>query len=514
MARKRKLEASTSADRSELRRLLEAAKADYWDDSLRLVIADWLEEHGGEADRARGEVIRLQLDESGGGPNWSVAVRRLRERHLREWVGPHRALFHRRIPECSRGLLAVSLPPEAWQSADGPPDEAWEWVETARPQKLTAALLPRFLTSNRMATVSVLDLTGLRTLTAPACTALAGLPPAVRRLRLPAVGARLADLGRQIRPGLEGLMVVGTDRLDQLAALFESERLAGLRSLGFHRWIGPEEMGRLTASPAMRGLRRLGLRGISPEDLSAVAGLMLRSLSVYEPAFRLDALARLSGSACASTLEELQLYGSSAPGRIRPLGLMPALPCLRRLALIDCSLDAAGVRELARGGLPAGMDQLDLAGNRIGAEGAAALTALPAGPRALRLAEGYLGDEGVARLAAWPGLSRVRFLDLSSNKIGGKGLLALAGSPHASSLEALDLTMNNTITGASFEALLDSPHGAKLRWLALPGNAAVANFVMALVARKPARLRELQMTGMSTSKLERLRTALPECAIG
>ena len=68
MARKRKLEASPSADRGELRRLLEAAKADYHDDGPRLGLADWLEEHGGEDDRARAEVIRLQLDTANGGP--------------------------------------------------------------------------------------------------------------------------------------------------------------------------------------------------------------------------------------------------------------------------------------------------------------------------------------------------------------------------------------------------------------------------------------------------------------
>ena len=58
MAKQHKLE-STGADRSELRRLLEAAKQDHWDDGPRLAIADWLEENGGESDKARAEVIRL-----------------------------------------------------------------------------------------------------------------------------------------------------------------------------------------------------------------------------------------------------------------------------------------------------------------------------------------------------------------------------------------------------------------------------------------------------------------------
>src|SRR5262249_52778498 len=82
-ARKRKLEPAPGADRRDRHRLLDAAKADHWDDGPRLALADWLEEHGGEAERARAEVIRLQLDTAGGGPDWSASVRRLREK----WVG-------------------------------------------------------------------------------------------------------------------------------------------------------------------------------------------------------------------------------------------------------------------------------------------------------------------------------------------------------------------------------------------------------------------------------------------
>ncbi|MBY0231864.1 MAG: hypothetical protein K2W96_21490 [Gemmataceae bacterium] len=61
------------------------------------------------------------------------------------------------------------------------------------------------------------------------------------------------------------------------------------------------------------------------------------------------------------------------------------------------------------------------------------------GLRRLALPHCNLGDEDAARLAAWPGLARLRVLDLSGNRIGPKGLLALADSPHAGSLEALML---------------------------------------------------------------------------
>src|SRR5262245_39832565 len=107
MAKKRKQEADPTADRSELRRLLEAAKADHYDDGPRLALADWLEEHGGEADRARAEVIRLQLDTDGGGPDWSLSVERLREKYVREWVGAGWERFSRKWPGCARGLLVA-----------------------------------------------------------------------------------------------------------------------------------------------------------------------------------------------------------------------------------------------------------------------------------------------------------------------------------------------------------------------------------------------------------------------
>src|SRR5262249_15508960 len=45
--------------RPELLALLQAVKQQPDDDSPRLVLADWLEEYGDEADRARAEFVRL-----------------------------------------------------------------------------------------------------------------------------------------------------------------------------------------------------------------------------------------------------------------------------------------------------------------------------------------------------------------------------------------------------------------------------------------------------------------------
>src|SRR5215510_143298 len=101
MAKKRKLEASPSANRGEMLGLLAAAKADPYADGPRLALADWLEEHGGEGDRA--EVVRLQLDAEAGGPPWGRSVERLRQRHVQEWLGAHRGLFRGARPRTRRG---------------------------------------------------------------------------------------------------------------------------------------------------------------------------------------------------------------------------------------------------------------------------------------------------------------------------------------------------------------------------------------------------------------------------
>src|SRR4051812_42241662 len=61
---------------SVLESLLIEARLAPGDDAPRLVLADWLEENGGEADRARGEFIRLQCQ---------LAHARVADRSDMEW---------------------------------------------------------------------------------------------------------------------------------------------------------------------------------------------------------------------------------------------------------------------------------------------------------------------------------------------------------------------------------------------------------------------------------------------
>src|SRR5437868_5197700 len=92
--------------------LLAAARGHPEDDATRLVLADWLEDHGDEVDRARAEHIRLQIQVAPLRLNDPARVepeRRIKEledRHQAEWLGP----LHRKVRvHFERGLPQVSL---------------------------------------------------------------------------------------------------------------------------------------------------------------------------------------------------------------------------------------------------------------------------------------------------------------------------------------------------------------------------------------------------------------------
>src|SRR5438477_13043421 len=87
--------------RPELLSLLQTAReASLHDSGPRLVIADWLEEHGDEADRARAELLRLDLF-NGRWANADYDTRQARRKELlaryeRAWLAPFLAAKARR----------------------------------------------------------------------------------------------------------------------------------------------------------------------------------------------------------------------------------------------------------------------------------------------------------------------------------------------------------------------------------------------------------------------------------
>jgi uncharacterized protein (TIGR02996 family) len=522
MAKKRKQEADPTAPRDEMRRLLEAAKADHWDDGPRLALADWLEEHGGEADKARAEIIRLQLDTANGGPDWSVRVERLRDTHVREWVSGHLNFFKPRLPTCERGLLAADCKPECWLR-EGPLDEQWAWVEMARPANVRRSDLKALLACERMATVTRFDL----------CEHLKGGSIAtlfenirygrVRSLRLEAAPYISSSVSERLRPGLEELAVQVYDHAFDWAALAACDGAAGLRGLHIGRpWFGDEHAKAFATAPNLKGLRRLTVKGdaLTAAGLESLACLPLRSLELTGPTFGLSSLAGLFGGECRDTLVELRLrrggVGADFPAKF-------GLPRLRRLFLTEDESSAKGVLgpEEAAGlaGIMGQLDELRVSRRYGGASPkiASLFADGAAGPRSLRLHTIALGDAAVKALAAWPGLSRVRYLDLSHNKIGGPGVRALAKSPYAENLEALSLSGNNEAAGVA--DLIRSPLGRKLVWLGLWSVPDVSAIAQALIEGHAPGLRQLGLDWRAVDEIGKkgtadLRAALPNCAIG
>src|SRR5262249_33377177 len=77
--------------RPEVRAFLEDVREHPDDDTPRLVLADWLQDQPGEAERARGEFIRLQclLARPGVAPRaWRARQRQLLGRYAGAWLGP------------------------------------------------------------------------------------------------------------------------------------------------------------------------------------------------------------------------------------------------------------------------------------------------------------------------------------------------------------------------------------------------------------------------------------------
>ncbi|CAK0835981.1 unnamed protein product [Prorocentrum cordatum] len=192
-----------------------------------------------------------------------------------------------------------------------------------------------------------------------------------------------------------------------------------------------------------------------------------------------------------------------------------ALPRLQSLDLSGNNVGDEGAAALAAalrapGALPS-LQKLDLRSNNVGDEGAAALAAALRAPGALPrlqeldLSHNRVGDEGAAALAAAlraPGaLPRLQVLDLRSNRVGDEGAAALAAGLRAlgalPSLQELHLGGNSVGAegAAALAAALRAPGALpSLQELHLGGNSVGAEGAAALAAalRAPGALPSLQ----------------------
>jgi len=137
---------------------------------------------------------------------------------------------------------------------------------------------------------------------------------------------------------------------------------------------------------------------------------------------------------------------------------------LRELHLVKCCMDASIAKNLFQGQLLKQMPlhTLDLNGNKLGDDGARAVTAVLYINRSLRylsLKENAIGDVGAAALSV-PlhfSVSTIDHLDLSYNRIGTVGLVGIAQALETNStLETLYIERNDSICVEGFRFLSES----------------------------------------------------------
>jgi uncharacterized protein (TIGR02996 family) len=223
----------------ELQALLQACKDEPDDDAPRLVLSDWLEEHG-QADRA--EFVRLQVrlarQEVPAGDE-AVAAARAHElylRHADEWLGGLRGwaggcTFRRGLIEATARVEDLRDRPPA-----GVAPQAVPWLEGLVLKYGRQRTVGDLLEVGALAHFTSLDLTGVK-LTPPWLDRLASSP-------------RVAHL-RGLRVWLNGPSKVAGE------ALARSPHLSGLRVLDVPDGMGDSCLEALVGSPILRGLSSL-----------------------------------------------------------------------------------------------------------------------------------------------------------------------------------------------------------------------------------------------------------------
>lgn len=328
---------SDSASRGEVLSFLADIKEHPFDDGLRLILADWLEDYGGPLDRARADLIRAQIDFArlpAEDPRRNEAGRRARQlqlKHARDWLGPLA-----RWPTAhaaQRGLWSLSLAVSSLHSQalrSLAPTETWAWVEEV------------YVTGAEDE-----DVTRLRH---------SPLFPGIVSL-----GFKAGQLGPAGLQALAGFgWAAGLSRLDLSHQPITGRGLSALRG----------------------GLPRLRQLDLAGTHLSANAGAALgalpcpelRELTLWGNALGDTGVAGLLSGEVAYRLRLLDLRGNGIGDEgVAELAGSECLAELRELNLADNRIGSAGARALSRAeGLPR-LERLVLWGNPVGAEGVEAL---------------------------------------------------------------------------------------------------------------------------------------------
>jgi uncharacterized protein (TIGR02996 family) len=402
------------------------------DDALRLVFADWLEEHG-EGQRA--EFIRLQCAIARmTGTEEQLASMANREKELWQTHGPswcaelpkwvrYKVSFRRGFP------TILSCTPSQWLGARG-------LLERAPIQALT---IQRFDLAKIAALAATAHLAGIRALQVSAYHHLERVRT-IKQLSGSACAStlRLLDL---YRGGYTHNSTAG----DAVARALAASNLSRLECLRLSQSeIGPAGIEALAAAPALSSLRKLDLsdNSLGVEGAQALAASPylsnLTALHLGDSQIPDRGVAALAQSPHLGRLTHLNVSGRDR--QLEAAEAVAASPYLSQLTALSFhfgNIGLAGARALARSPNVAHLTYLDLFQNRI-------------------------GDAGLQALVESPYLTQLRTLELGANGLTDKGLRALAQAPGLPALERLGLCGTPGVEDA-VQALQASPHLPRLR---------------------------------------------------
>lgn len=400
------------------------------DDAPRLILADWLDDHGDEHTAARAEFIRLQIERSrlpksdSRIPDLQNRERELLQKHEKAWLG---------------------------KLADLVTDAYWERGFVQRLKLGVRQFMENADELFRLAPILHLQLLRISQ-TKMSMSELAGCPHFARLRGLTLPGSSIGDeklavlLGEANLENIETLVLSGAEAASKTLQALATASLPRLRTLNLARNYLQRHLGNLCKKNISFQLRTLDLggNGLNTEDRAAL--------------FAWPGL---------QTVENLNLSGTrlgTAGGA--ELGSCPHLKALRRLNLYGCEIGARGIEAIADARALAGIEELELGFNSIRPTGLPALLRCAFIDRldALNLASNLLSDASMKRLANWPGLAHCTRLNLAGNRIGPAGIETLCASPYIVNLTSLNLT-SNEITAQGASVLGSCSRLAKLKTL-------------------------------------------------
>jgi uncharacterized protein (TIGR02996 family) len=316
------------------------------------------------------------------------------------------------------------------------------------------------------------------------------------------------DLGRLVaRTTVRALHLysIPPDRLAELLAVPAAVKLTGL-AFGLHSTSAAWEQEHVTAyrviatSPALRGVRQLGLHNFIPpegvaalakaDSLQAIRRLTIRGLNA-PPA----TLAKFTTAAWFDRLQHLCLHLRDAAGATPVTAGLGELPDLHTLDLPESAHQA--INELATGSFPS-LARLMFAG-LLDWQTATVLAAAKF-PRLAVFAAGgrEMKNDALSELLRADWFAQLRVLNLTENRIGDRGVMSLVNHPVAKGLRIL--RFGDNAFGKSGLAALAKP-GAfpELTTLdlhsCLKRKAVAADTVAFLSALQLPRLRHLDLRG-------------------